>query len=78
MKLIKHLIFQVLTSLKLGYKALPSVSSILVYSFTARRDEETNRSSPLNDIAQSGTETQGFVWKVCLLVTNVAHECFLV
>lgn len=52
MKLIKHLVFPVLTSLKLGYKASPSVSSNLVYSFAVLRDEETNRSPPLNAIAQ--------------------------
>jgi len=52
MKLIKHLVIPVLTSLKLGYEASPSVPSILVHSFTALRDDETNRSFPLNDIAQ--------------------------
>lgn len=52
MKLIKHLIFLVPTSLKLGYKASPSVSSILVYSFTVQREEDTNRAPPLNDTAQ--------------------------
>lgn len=52
LKRIKHLIFPVLISLKLGYKASPSVSSILVYSFQVLRDEKTNRSFPLNDIAQ--------------------------
>lgn len=52
MKLLEHLIYRVLTSLKLGYKASPSVSSFLVYSFTVLRGEETNRSSTLNNIAQ--------------------------
>lgn len=59
MKLIEHLIYPVLTSLKLGYKASPSVSSFLVYSFTAVRDEETNRSSTLNDKPNLGAGNTG-------------------
>lgn len=55
LKQIKYLMFPALISLKLGYKASSSVSNTLVYSFKVLRDEKTNRSFPLNDIAQFTT-----------------------
>lgn len=52
LKQLQYLIFLALISLKLGYKASPSVSIILVYSFKDLKNEKTNRSFPLNDTAQ--------------------------